>query len=236
MATLRSLFKRKKKVDRTWLVLSKPAEHDGAPVDDGVEPDREVMAALTGKHSLYEPEEAANLAAQTGWASYRREILALLQGERPYEAAALVTLLRVAGPVCGEDLVANLPTLTPKGRLVAVTAYPALGVTSLIEVLDRLEPEDLDAAFRCLAASGVPAARTCLERYLNHDDWRLVMRAAAALGEAGCVAALPALRKVQAGADNILHSGLAEVIKMLERDGAHGDREKEDGEDGRLDG
>lgn len=215
MVSLKRLFRKKKSVSEEWISLDDVGA-DLVPEEEALSLSAEVMASLLGKNSVLEPEAAAAEAIELGWDGVRQEITTVLKSERTYIASAVAAVLAGCGDDCCEEIVVLLPSLPPKGRLVALTSFPQLGVNPLLDVMAKLEPEDMDAAFLLLAKDGSADALEALKAYLYHGDWRLVMRAGAALAEAGHRELLPDVSAARDNAEGILRAGLEEVIKELE--------------------
>ena len=201
---LKDIFKRKKPAPPPWLELS-------ADSGEGPALSPEVIAALCGKNSPLSPEEAVAEAVAHGGTAVRPQLMALLAGEKPYIAAALAAILESWDGDCRRALLSELNALPARGRLVVLTAFPTADPAPLLPVLDELEPEELFAAMQLLA-HGDARALDALRAYLQSADWRLCMRAATALVEAGRRETYADIAAARDRAEGILQAGLTELL------------------------
>ena len=156
-----------------------------------------------------------------GWERIKNEVYAFAVGKKkclpsyfkrileayPEESAKLIRC-------CFEDMPAEqrLLCLSVRGK------NDPKGIVKEVEkLLAELEPEDMGTAFAVLSSVPSKESEDLLCSYLDHENWRLKMKAASALGEMEALRCAPRIREAAEKCDATVKAGLLAIADRMER-------------------
>lgn len=211
------LFKKQKKEkgpspkELLWLELKVPEETPAL--------DKKLLNALAGRSDPLAAEAAVAELIGYGWERIKKDVYEMAVGKKiclpPYFEEIIKAYPEEAGKLlslCLEEMTVNL-------RLVYLSA---LGVgdaekasEEVLALLPALEKEALGTAFAVLAAYPTEKGLKVLSSYLEQDDWKLKMKAAAALSEAKATQYIPAILNAAEDCDGPVQAGLKEIAGRM---------------------
>lgn len=210
------LFKKEKngvsREEQLWIELTVPED---APILD-----KKILNALAGKTSPLEAETAFDEFIGYGWERIKKDVYEMAVGKKvclptyferivkafPEDAENLLQL-------CFEEMLVShrLVYLATLGEKNAVKM-----TEEVIRLLPSLEKEELGAAFAALSANPTEKGLTAIASYLNDENWKLRMKAAAALADAHAKNYIPSIMAAAEACDGPISAGLKEIAGRME--------------------
>lgn len=215
MAFWQKWFKKKEGKEAPWEEIF-PEE---VPSVAGDTMEKPLMNAVCGRCSPLETKALLEDFIAKGWEQVKTPLAKMAGGKIPAAPWVLELLFAAYPEECGKWLLPYAEEMPIKNRLALFAAvggeYRSLVVPRLVALLPQLDAEDLGSALRILALYPTDEGNAAIAALLTHEDWRIAMKAASALGEAAAKEYLPDLRAA-AAKGGILGDGIEEIIKKLE--------------------
>ena len=211
------LFQKEKKqeVSREELLWIELAVPEDIPVLD-----KKILNALAGRGEPLEAEAALAEFTGYGWARIKKDVYELAVGKKPCLPTYFRRILAAYPAETGKLLGLCFEEMPVAHRLVYLTVLggddAAKVSAEVLKLLPSLEPESLGSAFATLSAYPTEAGLAAIASHLEHQNWKIQMKAAAALAEAKAVAYIPAIRAAATAADTVVGAGLLEIATRME--------------------
>ncbi|MBR5328660.1 MAG: hypothetical protein IKV45_00475 [Firmicutes bacterium] len=204
--------KQKTPAEMLWIELQVP---------ESVEPvDKKILNALSGKSDPLSAEALVAEFMDYGWDRIKNEVYAFFTGKKPFLAPYLKRILKAYPEETLRLLGYCFEEMPSEQRLVFLGATcaedPVRAAKEVGKILPELEPEEMGAAFGVLSACPSQEGEVLLCSYLEHEDWRLKMKAASALAEGNYTNSIERIRSAAAGCDDAVKAGLELIAEQME--------------------
>lgn len=218
--SLSSLFRRffrrneKKKTpeEMLWIELQVPETTE--PVD------KKILNALSGKSDPLAAEAAVSEFLDYGWDRIKNEVYAFFTGKKTCLQPYLKRILKKYPEESSRMLGYCFDEMPAENRLiflgVACTEDSSRAVAEVTNVLPELAPEEMGMAFAVLSACPSKEGEALLCSYLEHDDWRVKMKAASALCDGNFTGSICAIRNVAENCEDFVRAGLEKIADNME--------------------
>lgn len=211
------LFKKQKNTkspspkELLWIELQVPED---TPVLN-----KKLLSVLAGHGDPLSAEAAVAELIGYGWERIKNDVYEMAVGKKPCLPVYFEKLIRAYPEEATKLLSLCFAEMTANLRLVYLSALGAGDGekvnAELIALLPHLEKESLGAAFAVLAAYPMDKGLAVLASYLEAEDWKIKLKAAAALSEAKASQYIPAILKAAAGCDDFVERGLQEIVGRM---------------------
>lgn len=181
--------------------------------------DKNVLNAICGKSAPLEAKVVLEDFVREDWEKLKPHYVKMAKGSIPAAPWVLEILFRAYPRECGDLLLPHAQEMPVKSRLALFSvigeAHKDDVTKALVADLKTFDAEELGSALRILALYPTEQGKAATAGLLCHEDWRIAMKAASALGEAHAIEYLPQLREA-AAREGILGTGVEKIIKELE--------------------
>ncbi|MBQ1252109.1 MAG: hypothetical protein IIY02_04255 [Firmicutes bacterium] len=213
---LRRLFRRdpkeKSAEELLWIELQVPETTE--PVD------KKILNALSGKSDPLSAEVAFTEFLGYGWDRIKNEVYAFFTGKKPCLQPYLKRILQAFPEESKKLLGYCFKEMPAEQRLVFLAVCyaddPDGAAAEVESVLPELEAEEIGMAFAVLVSCPSERGEKLLCSYLEHDDWRLKMKAASALAEGHFEQSVAAIRAAAERCDDTVEAGLLLIADEME--------------------
>ncbi len=201
---------------------AEPAAENGAAAETAAaaRPTKPMLNALAGRTEPLEAEAFLAEFIALGWEAIEKDVTAFALGRKVCLRPYLKRILAAYPEESASLFEARADDLEPEQRLLFLEICGGGEGNSLAEeirgLLPDLDDDEIAAAFAALAAFPSAEGNAVLTAYLSHEDWRLKMKAAAALEKAGAAEAIPAIRAAAEDCGGEIGGGLNAIAARME--------------------